>query len=398
MIQFSRRSVLRAGVGAVTVGLAGCSGTNSTRTPSESRSTTGGQETVSSYKYDAARTGVVNATLPGSDATEQWATDPDIQNAILMEWAAIHQQRVYAAIRTFGQFPAAVVAFDHETGTVEWRHATGGSAPALAGDSLFIADDRVRALATSDGSEQWVATPEPDGEFDAPAVVDDTVYATSGETVYAFDAEDGSVVWATERGGNVGSPVAVAERTVYAGHASPRDGVNEIVALDAADGSIQWQRATEDGIVAAPAIMDGVVYASTNAGTVYALDATDGTERWRQSLPEGLASSPSIANGRLYIRTQTTVSAHDLADGSVEWQQSAARIGQSFQSPLTVADDGIVVLGGNTLAIHDSQDGAKRYELSLDEDRTISGATVVDGTIYVGGTVSGNFDIFALGA
>lgn len=391
MRRFSRRSFLRVGCGSVAVGLAGCAGSDSEGTPSRSRSPSGGQDTVSSYQYGSARTGVVNTTLPGADATEQWQTDPEVQNAIVLQWAAVDQQRVYAALQTFGHFPSAVVALDRETGAIQWKDETGGSAPALVDDTLYIADNRVRALAAGDGSERWVAGPE--AEYGVPAVVDGRVYATTGRRMYAFDAADGSVLWSTKQDGNVGSAVAVADGTVYAGHASPPDdGRNGVAAFDTADGSSEWTVTIPSGVVAAPAVADGVVYVS-DGGTLFALDAADGTERWRQSLGEYIGlSSPAVANGRVYVRTQNRVAAYEL-DGSTVWDQSVRRTGGSFQYHITVAGESLVVPGLQALEVHDAATGTKQYELPV----AAGGAVVLDGTVY-GATDArtGTFKITAL--
>jgi outer membrane protein assembly factor BamB len=100
----------------------------------------------------------------------------------------------------------------------------------------------------------------------APAVVDDTVFITSGSE---------------------------------AGSASENQGA--IIAIDASTGSERWRFPTEFAAGTTPAIAHGNVYAGDTGGVLYALDAGTGQELWRTDLQSGWTSSPVVVNDTVYV-------------------------------------------------------------------------------------------------
>ncbi len=160
----------------------------------------------------------------------------------------------------------------------------------------------------------------------SPTVVGDTVYFTnSGGLVQGYDISglaDGATPTRTFRywmGDDTdASIVADAEGMLYvaaeyerAGTAERSDAVGQLVKLDpsvdvaAGEDPLVWSVFDNDvrpgGIWGTPAVVDGIVYATTNAGRLLAVDAATGEELWSKTLPGPLWGSPVVIDGVLVI-------------------------------------------------------------------------------------------------
>lgn len=390
MTRLSRRSVLGTCGGLLCTAASGCLlGGGPDPSPSEN------PDTARTYKYDSARSGSTAASLPGEGASERWSVRaPDVQNALYLWWATVTRDSVYASVRTFGEFPEAVLALDRETGEERWRRSPVRSVPAVVDGRLYLCDGRARALDPADGSELWTA--EPGDVRGNPTVVDDRVYVRAGGTIHALDAADGSVVWSHDRNARPGASVSVADGTVYAGEASS-DRPEEppgVVAVDARTGDEVWHVPTA-GVVVIPAVSGGTVYAIDHDGTIYAIDAAEGTVAWEREESPGRPASPSIADARLIVVRNREVVAHYAETGDPAWRRAV----EWGEVPATVAGDVTLVADGNELLVLDTADGAERYTVPIGPDRRLTGIVAVDGTAYVGSTAGSarTFRIHAIG-
>jgi outer membrane protein assembly factor BamB len=155
--------------------------------------------------------------------------------------------------------------------------------------------------------------------------------------VYAFDADDGALVWRRSVGrhnghdddnlkamrgerlparlrllpgqlGGVITPMAADARTVYVP-------VNELaatiarqimlpaeepargrmVALDLATGRVRWDRPLPAGEYGGATVANDVVFTTTYDGTIWALDAASGGVAWRARLPAGTNAPVAVA-------------------------------------------------------------------------------------------------------
>ncbi|HSV49732.1 MAG TPA: PQQ-binding-like beta-propeller repeat protein, partial [Candidatus Acidoferrales bacterium] len=105
------------------------------------------------------------------------------------------------------------------------------------------------------------------GQVGSPTVVDGVVYVGSYDhKLYAFNAQNGSLIWAAETGDIIISKPAVAEGIVCVGSED-----YNLYAFDTATGSKLWSFATGYYVDSDPAIIDGVVYFGSEDSKVYAL-------------------------------------------------------------------------------------------------------------------------------
>lgn len=264
--------------------------------------------------------------------------------------------------------------------TLLWRVDTAGeiySSPAVAGGMVYLGSKSgfLQALDALTGEERW--------RFDlgdyivraSPAVVNDTVYITSGFSLFAVDTRTGEERWSVPiRFAGQSSP-AVIDGVVYV---SSHEGL--LYALDAATGIQRWQYQTDSLVFSSPAVADGSVYFGGVNGDLYALDATTGRPRWRFATGGDIYASPAVANGVVYVSSKNrVVHAVDAATGEPRWQFAAG--GES--SPAVV--DGVVYVGSDDGGLYalDAATGEPRW-LYATGTAIRSSPTVADGAIYVG--------------
>jgi hypothetical protein len=109
-------------------------------------------------------------------------------------------------------------------------------------------------------------------------VISTSPISTNG-TLYALDASNGNVIWRYT--------VPRAELQI---------GSNEL-------GS------NNNDLESSPAVANGVVYVSSNNGTLYALNATNGYQLWNYPTDGGLWSSPAVVDGVVYSGSLFALSA-----------------------------------------------------------------------------------------
>ncbi|NUB90326.1 PQQ-binding-like beta-propeller repeat protein [Haloterrigena sp. SYSU A121-1] len=179
------------------------------------------------------------------------------------------------------------------------------------------------------------------------AVVDGTVYLTTGGEVHALDAADGSVEWKTDDIGASGTP-AVTDEAVYVGGGR--------LARIERDGTLCCQaNFGSDEAIPSPVVANGLVLVVTD-GTLYAADARDLTVQWQFDPADGtLYEQPvAVGGGAVFATSESRLFARELADGSERWtdddpagtdEYSRFTAPTDRQVSHPVATDDVVVVG-----------------------------------------------------
>ena len=172
----------------------------------------------------------------------------------------------------------------------------------------------------------------------SPAVWGGTVFVgNSLGSIFAVNAEDGTLLWSFETGGAVLSSPAVAEGVVLAGSV---DGF--LYALDAQSGQQLWRYRTRGPVISSPAVSDGTVVFGSMDGRLYALALSDGSLLWRTDAGPGIQAGPAIAGDMVFFgNDHALMCAVRIADGSPVWEREGR--GRAVAAP--VVSDNVVVFG-----------------------------------------------------
>jgi outer membrane protein assembly factor BamB len=229
-------------------------------------------------------------------------------------------------------------------GTPAWDRGDAGVATPLVDDgTVFSVAANATALDAETGERLWDV--ELPGEAErTPALDDDRLVVATDRRLLALARADGTERWSVELPRPARGAVTVAaDGSIVTVPLAARRGAPGLVAYDAGTGDRLWDEATLSA--RATAVTDGTVYTTGygedgDTGVVRGLSATDGTRLWETAL--------------------------DAPD-----------------TPPVVADAGVLVGDGGTLAVHDPSDGTRRGSLGSFGDRIVAPPAVADGTAFV---------------
>ncbi len=214
----------------------------------------------------------------------------------------------------------------------------------LARCSLFLALVTVAPFAFASDWPQYRG-PHQDGRVD------------TGSLPETFDLE---LAWRVPMGSGYSSVSVLGDRGVVL-HA---DGTHDVAtAFDVATGKIVWRyeisemykghSGSDDGPIATPALVDGIVYGLGARGHLFAVRLADGVLVWQRSVVDvaggrepfyGFATTPLVTGHVVVVQTGGTteaaegrvaggaVTAFDRATGDVVWHQGSDAV--QYQSPV----------------------------------------------------------------
>ncbi|ELY64726.1 outer membrane protein assembly factor BamB family protein [Natronococcus jeotgali] len=256
---------------------------------------------------------------------------------------------------------------------------TGAGSVAVADDTVYTStDDGVLALDAADGTVRWENT---DIEAGTPSVADESVYL-SGTEVVALDRSDGTVRWESEFDPE---EELVWQTVAYGGVYAVADGT--LYALEADDGSVRWAKESitaaphgdgedEYEFVTAPAAANGVIYSVTGAGPI-ALEPETGAEVWQVG---------TYVDSR--VSTTYATSAAIAYDGASyeEWPLYDAQTGESATMASGTREiafgEEIYVGGGTDYGYSGGSIHGDEYDWNLDMTYTYGQAVVSGDTVY----------------
>lgn len=380
MHHFSRRSLLKTTAAGLTLTATTTTATTATATPTGDPATDG----VPMFLYNAANTGVTDASGPTETPAELWTvtigtgvySPPAIGETFcysttvdgrlvtverrtgeefwefdagdaLLTTPALGEERVYLANEN-----RDIYALDRRTGTVEWRiedfvQGNGATAPVLANGLVHVGGSNgvVHAFDAETGRPHW-RIQFPGALLSSFAVRGNNLYAATDRAVYALDAsrveeseredqrsagDDEDSSGATD--GSLAEPVARerswGKRLDAQVRASPAVRNEQVVvgtdegvtALDATEGTVEWTTRGTETIRGSPAVTGDRVYAGTADGEVVAYTTKGGFEQWRQQVGRRIDTPVIVADGTLYAAsTDGVVAALSPSDGTIQWE------------------------------------------------------------------------------
>jgi len=167
----------------------------------------------------------------------------------------------------------------------------------------------------------------------APAVDQNHVYiALTGGMVICLDLQSGAMVWPSELGGAITSPVAVGEKSVYvATRKLSQDGSDAgaaIRAIDKTTGITLWARDYARAFTSALTITSDCIYAGSADGSLYALKAESGEVIWKTPTQDIVRGLPLVAEKAIYFGSDDgALRAVEKATGKELWKlQTEGRV------------------------------------------------------------------------
>ncbi len=218
------------------------------------------------------------------------------------------------------------------------------------------------------------------------------VFSPDGQTLYtipqtekkliAIDAIKGTIVWeyATTAATYGAGPAVGADGTIYFG-TEDADGTLHAVT---ASGALRWKKTLGKAVKASPAVTsDGVIYALSDAGTLFALDATSGNEKWSAAQSGNAGGVVVDAEGDIYFGTSAGIWAYH-ADGTLKWTCDTAHKVTERGGSLALCD-GILYATlkatGGCAAIN-TTDGTTLWTSASDAGDCYHPAVNAEGTVY----------------
>jgi len=402
----TRRSLLRTVGGVTVVGLAGCSGGDSTdgATPTDgpasaddSTPTEGSDpvETTEEAAGDAGSPGTWGSldADAGNTSSNPDASGPERSPSL----GTVYEQTTVENILTAPVVAGETVAFVDEsairavslTGDQRWQFGWGGNqspppTPALRDGTVYF-PTRDALVAVTDGGGEW-STDLPGQPVSSPTVTADGVYLlTEGEqyTIVAYD-HDGEKRFELPADEALSAP-AVDGSTLY--HYREREfDETQVVARGTADGGVRWTNSDFDSS-SAPVAADGTVYCvrpDRYGAVVVALSSVDGTAEWVSDVvTDDIVGSPAVTSETLYVATTEGVRAFETADGSPAWEEPYSADSSITGQP-RVDEHSVYMADGDTAVAVDRETGERRWSTSFgtDGDPGVLGVCPVGDRVY----------------
>jgi outer membrane protein assembly factor BamB len=248
--------------------------------------------------------------------------------------------------------------------------------PVIAADRVVVAQQSgiLAAYGLQDGIEQWSVKISVTGPLAVADRKDDLIVVPSNESLHAYSAVTGAVVWIADCG-PLSAPVLLRGGWLIAASAE------HVMAFRASDGKQVWNRRI-GGVTERPAIDGPTLYMSTVDGRVVAVEVATGSLVWERRVGTEL-TEPLAIGERVYLgANRRHFVCLKARNGDVDWR---ATIGAAVRgAPAVDAAHVYLVAMDNLLRALDRHNGALRWKRDLTH-RPSSGPVVLGGTVTVPG-------------
>src|SRR5579859_2849172 len=309
-----------------------------------------------------------------------------------------------------GSDSGRLYALNGKEGAVRWQYNAGAPVYVAAVMQDVVYADASNgnstvayALNASNGSVLWHYAVN---DYISNLMVENGIVyagtAATGNTIrlYALQASSGSLLWSYPANAETPGLLAASDGMVFYAEILGIAGgsFNEhITALRGSDGSVAWRLpiAASDGFArGTPAVSNGVIYISTNSGSVYAVRVSDGSVLWHVGRSGGFKAipvdmSPLVDNGMVFVEGKQGPIGENLSlfamrasDGTVLWSKSlGSSPGPMVDQPQIVNGVMYVVNGINGLVALRETDGSLLWQHTADQ--VYGSFAVADGLLQI---------------
>jgi outer membrane protein assembly factor BamB len=280
---------------------------------------------------------------------------------------------------------------------------------ALAHLTVYVTADNgiLRAVKADSGQVRWQ---EQTGQIAGgrPVVENGIVYAGSQDTVYAFKASDGTLLWSAQGFNPPTGPLVASGKVFVDYYTTEPDGsvTLSVAALRGTDGSRLWSKQIVThstlpmptpgtlGQLVANGVFYAAVLSALNTDTqparflLYAFNANDGQLLWHSSgtFAQGEYAMLLVDNGVVFAYMDR-LSAYKASDGTLLWQSKGAS--QPLSGPNGAYNDLLVAQGGayavttGGLTAYSTENGSQFWHVSTDSSQgQFTEMTLANGVIY----------------
>lgn len=285
-----------------------------------------------------------------------------------------------------GNTGAADVAVP-ERGNRAWDAGAASVAAPLIDDGIvFSVAETATALDAKSGDQVWEVD-LPGTAEQTPALADGRLLVATGEQLVALGREEGEEQWSIDLPRPARRPLTAGTNpSLVTVPVAAQQDASGLIAYDTETGDQVW---TDETLAArTAAIADDAVYVTGykqdgDTGVLRGLDMTDGTQLWERELDHP-DTSPVIAEAGLLIGDGGTLAVHDPSDGAR--QQTLGQFGDRIESLPAVTAEAAFVSSyeGNLVAVSIS-DGERRWQrdsgvvsaagISVSRDAVVAAAT-----------------------
>jgi outer membrane protein assembly factor BamB len=266
-----------------------------------------------------------------------------------------------------------------------WQYLTESAAtlpPALDDARVYLplAGGRVVCLNRQDGALLWSS--EPGGIITTPvAAGEKALYVATrkiaedgleaGGSLRAIDKTTGLTLWASDYARPFTSPLVLGAGRIYAGSA---DG--SFYSMSAADGKIIWKVGTQDVVGGRALVTERAVYFGSDDGALRAVEPESGREVWRFQTAGKIVGRPAVDEQAVYFGSADGhLYSVDVATGKLRWR---ARAGAAIEaSPQLIGDRVLVASFDNFVYALSRSNGNRIWKRRL--DNRIAADPIVEG-------------------
>ena len=338
--------------------------------------------TFDGVSIEPAATSIQNFSSPGRYTVKA-------ENGSVRKYIVIAKFRPMVYV---GSLDGLILAHDAIDGKRVWKSSVPltSSSPAVGSGLVFINTiDSLYAFDARNGTLKWrkfFGRSQYSSTFSpSPIYESGTLYTASFDgQIYAMEPTSGAIKWQFSNSTRkaFASSFTIRNNTIYIGAED-----STLYSIDANSGTIKWKRRVGGFVLVSPAVDNGKVYASASNNVAYAIDATTGVELWNNGFG-GYYSTIAAANGTLYVTRSNSLVALDGATGALKWQRDyyPIRGGLSYneRSTILVKDD-ILYLGSlvNQVAAFSTFTGDRVWTVDL-YGSVYASPTLANGMIYIG--------------
>ncbi|HJZ68019.1 MAG TPA: PQQ-binding-like beta-propeller repeat protein [Blastocatellia bacterium] len=278
-----------------------------------------------------------------------------------------------------------------------WQYLTDSASmqsPSLDGARIYLPLEggRVICLDRETGTLLW--TSEPGGIITSPVTVgDNSVYIATrktaddgsevGGSLRAVDKATGLTVWVKDYSRPFVAPLELAANRIYGGSA---DG--SFYALASENGEVIWKVETQDVVHGRTLVASHAVYFGSDDGALRAVDAERGQIIWKYQTGGKIIGRPAADERALYFGSgDGYVHSVDILTGKLRWK---SRTGAAIEaSPVLVGDRLLVASFDNFVYALSPANGNRIWKRRL--ENRLASSPVVQGDASLVAPLRGDY-------